>query len=72
LPIPKKVWLRGGISAGNFEFHLQLTAGCYSQGILQQAEVIVLKPDLAEFVGHFQVTWLGSIALARNGANHML
>jgi hypothetical protein len=48
-----------GISAGNFEFYLQLAASGDSQGILQQAEVIVLKPDFAEFVGHFQSDVVG-------------
>jgi len=61
-----------GISTGNLEFYLQLTPGGCSQGILQQAEVIVLKPDFANSLATSKVRWSGSIALAHSGANHML
>ena len=44
----------GGRSGADLEFDLELTAGRERDDVLQQAHVIVLQPDLAEIVCHFE------------------
>ena len=43
-----------GLSGGDFEFDLDWLAGRMHQHVLNQAQVVVFKPDLAKIVGHFQ------------------
>ena len=60
---------RLGVATGDdFESYLQLTSGGDGQGILQQAEIIVLEPDFAEFVGHLQGDVVGINRIGAQGS----
>ncbi len=63
----------GAAAGGDLEFYLQLAPGGDGQGILQQAEIIVLKPDLTEFVGHLQGDAVGVHRVgAQRGEPHVV
>ena len=63
----------GVATGGDLEFYLQLAPGRDGQGILQQAQIIVLEPDLAEFVGHLQGDVVGIDRVgAQRGKPHVV